>query len=146
MLSANIHTNNYNYVFLFFIGAFAFAVVVLIASILLGPKRPSVNKLIPYECGEIPYEDAWSRVNFRYYLFALMFLIFDVEIIFLIPWALVYKGLLFGFSVPLPAPLEQYTYNVTALGMSALGEMVLFIVMLLVGWIYALKKGAMEWV
>lgn len=89
----------------------------------LGPKRPTPEKLVPYECGIIPTEDARKSVWVRFYLIAMLFILFDIETIFLYPWAVVYRKLaLFG-----------------------LVEMALFIGILLLGYAYAWKKGALDW-
>ena len=86
-------------------------------------KRPSETKLESYECGEEPVHQAWIRFHPRYYVVALVFILFDVEAAFLIPWAL----------------------NVRNLGSFALVEMFLFAAILLLGWVYALRKGALKW-
>ena len=86
-------------------------------------KRPAETKLYNYECGEDPVHQAWIRFHPRYYVVALVFILFDVEAAFLIPWAL----------------------NVRGLGSLALVEMFLFAAILLLGWIYALRKGALKW-
>ena len=87
------------------------------------PKHSYAEKLSPYECGIDPEGDAWERVIPRYYVYAMLFLAFDVEALFLFPWAIVFDEL----------------------GLFALVEMVLFIVVLLVGLIYAWAKGALDW-
>ncbi|MBU2600470.1 NADH-quinone oxidoreductase subunit A [bacterium] len=91
---------------------------------LLRPSNPSFKKLSSYECGEIPVGTSWIQFNIRYYLFALIFVIFDVEIVFLFPWAVVFKQL----------------------GLFAFVEMVVFIAILLVGLLYAWKKGVLKWI
>lgn len=101
---------------------------VYIASIVvpavLAPSRPSTEKLLPYECGEIVVGEPWVRFHIRYYIFALLFLIFDVEVAFMLPWAVLLKGTLgtFGFW-----------------------EMMVFIVILVLGLIYPWKKGLLKW-
>jgi NADH-quinone oxidoreductase subunit A len=102
---------------LFVIGAF-------VTSYFFSPHRPSDKKLSTYECGEEAVGGSWIQYNVRYYLFGLAFVIFDVEVIFLIPWALVLKSL----------------------GFSALVEMVIFIFILALGLLYAWRKGALEWI
>lgn len=87
------------------------------------PRKPTPTKLSTYECGMETIGKTWVQFNFRYYFYALLFVIFDVEVIFLYPWAVAYKKLaLFG-----------------------LVEMLVFIGILVVGWLYAWKKGALEW-
>jgi NADH-quinone oxidoreductase subunit A len=90
---------------------------------MLGPKRPSAVKSAPYECGIETEGESRMQFNIRYYLFALVFIAFDIEAVFLFPWAVAYKQLaLFGFV-----------------------QMMLFIGILLVGFAYAWKKQALEW-
>ena len=95
----------------------------LIASWILRPRRAYPGKVAPYECCEEPIGDAWVRFNIRFYVIALIFLIFDVEVVFLFPWALVYRDLgLFGFI-----------------------EMAVFLSILFVGYAYVWVKGDLEW-
>ena len=107
-------------------GAFA----VLLASLLLGigsairPTKPSSQKYIPYESGVDPIGDGWSQSQIRYYLFALLFVMFDVEAVFIFPWA---------------TRLETY-------GTFGLVEMAVFIAILLLGLVYAWRKGVLKWV
>jgi NADH-quinone oxidoreductase subunit A len=90
---------------------------------LLGPKKKSKVKEEPYESGIVPIGPGTRRMPVRFYLIAVLFILFDIEVIFFLPWAVVFRQLgLFGF-----------------------GEMALFILILLVGYIYAWKKGALEW-
>lgn len=104
--------------------AVSFPVVTLIASRLLRPYRPSPTKYQPYECGIEPVTEARDRYSVQYYIISVLFVIFDVETIFLFPWAVKYRQLaLFGFL-----------------------EMGVFIAILLVGYAYAWRKGALEWV
>ena len=88
-----------------------------------GPSNPTVEKLIPYECGFDAFEDSRLRFDVRYYLVAILFIIFDLEIAFVFPWATVFGEL----------------------GLFGLVEMAVFIGLLLIGFIYAWKKGALEW-
>jgi NADH-quinone oxidoreductase subunit A len=89
----------------------------------LRPNKPNPEKLTTYESGVEPFGGSWVRFNVRYYLFALMFVIFDVETVFLYPWAVAYDHL----------------------GAFALIEMLIFVVLLLVGLIYAWKKKVLKW-
>jgi NADH-quinone oxidoreductase subunit A len=110
-------------VLIFFILGALFVAGGFIASWLLRPSRPYIEKLLPYECGEEPVGDAWVRFNIRFYVIALIFLIFDVEVVFLFPWALVYRQFgLFGFL-----------------------EMAVFLGILLVGYAYVWAKGDLDW-
>lgn len=93
---------------------------------LLGPRRPGAIKLSPYESGKEPIGDARIRFPIRFYLIAMLFVLFDIELVFFYPWAVVYKKLL-------------------SAGAFILVEMVLFIALLLVGYVYAWKRGALQW-
>nr|WP_220479158.1 NADH-quinone oxidoreductase subunit A [Lysobacter spongiae] len=108
---------------LFLIVAGGIGVALLIVGNVLGPKRPTAEKLAPYECGFEAFEDARMQFDVRYYLIAIQFIIFDLEIIFIVPWATVFRDL----------------------GMVGLVEMGLFAGMLLLGFVYVWKKGALEW-
>ena len=100
-----------------------FALVSVIASLILGMRKPTPEKQAPYECGMQPVGTARERFSVKFYLVAMLFLLFDIEAVFLFPWAVVYRDLkLFGFF-----------------------EMVLFIAVVLAGYIYVWKKGALEW-
>lgn len=108
---------------IFIILGVVFVVVTLMIARLIRPQRPSDAKLASYECGEQPVGSAWIQYNPRFYIFALLFVIFDVEVIFLFPWAVAYKSL----------------------GVFALVEMLIFIGILLLGLIWAWKKGVLKW-
>ena len=110
-------------VLIFLILVTGFGVVSLVMSYLLGVKKPNARKLAPYECGVNPIGTARERFSVKFYLVAMLFLLFDIEAVFLFPWAVVYRDLrIFGFV-----------------------EMLLFIVVILAGYIYVWKKGALEW-
>src|SRR5215510_2757008 len=110
-------------VLIFFILVTGFAVVSLLGAWLLGMKKPRPEKLVPYECGMQPVGTARERFSVKFYLIAMLFLLFDIEAVFLFPWAVIYRELkLFGFF-----------------------EMLLFIGVILGGYIYVWKKGALEW-
>jgi NADH-quinone oxidoreductase subunit A len=103
--------------------AFVLALIVILLGVLFGPHRPTARKSQPYESGMNPYGPGQRRMSVRYYLIAVLFILFDVEVVFFLPWAVVFRQLrLFG-----------------------LVEMLVFIAILLVGYIYAWKKGALEW-
>lgn len=101
-----------------------FVVGTLLAGWLLRPNRPYAEKLAPYECGEVPVGGGQVKFHIRYYIFALIFVIFDVETVFLYPWAVVFERL----------------------GLFAFIEMVIFILMLVVGLVYAYRKQVLRWV
>ena len=90
---------------------------------IFGPKKASAAKSMPYESGMIPYGEGTRRMPVRFYLIAVLFILFDIEVIFFLPWAIVFRQL----------------------GLFGLIEMGVFIVILLVGYVYAWKKGALEW-
>ena len=90
---------------------------------LFGPRKKSAAKSMPYESGMNPYGEGTRRVPVRFYLVAVLFILFDIEVVFFLPWAVVFRQL----------------------GLFGLIEMAVFIVILLVGYLYAWKKGALEW-
>jgi len=108
---------------LFLLVAIGIGVSLIVIGNLLGPKKPSAEKLSPYECGFVPFEDARLKFDVRYYLLAILFIVFDLEIAFVFPWALVFRHL----------------------GVFGLVEMGIFLALLLVGYIYVWKRGALEW-
>jgi NADH-quinone oxidoreductase subunit A len=103
--------------------AIAIAVLLIVVGNIFGPKRKSFRKAAPYESGMQPIGPGTRRMSVRYYLVAVLFILFDVEVIFFYPWAVNFRALgLFGFI-----------------------EMLIFVGILLVGYIYIWKKGALEW-
>src|SRR4029079_839540 len=110
-------------IFLFMGIAFLFPIVTLLIARLIRPSTGGVGKLSPYECGVDPDSDARQRYAIRYYVVAILFVIFDVETVFLFPWAIIYQQLaLFG-----------------------LAEMLVFLGILIVGYVWIIKKGALNW-
>jgi NADH-quinone oxidoreductase subunit A len=110
-------------IFILVILAAVLGVLVIVLGTIFGPRRPTRRKGLPYESGMTPYGPGTRRVSVRYYLIAVLFILFDVEVVFFLPWAVVFNQL----------------------GLFALLEMIVFIAILLVGYIYAWKKGALEW-
>jgi NADH-quinone oxidoreductase subunit A len=110
-------------VLIFILIAIVFTFVALVAAWIIRPRKPTPEKLLTYECGENPIGSPWIRFNIRFYIIALIFVVFDVEIVFLFPWAVVYQSL----------------------GMFAFIEMMVFIGILLVGLAYVWAKGDLEW-
>ena len=97
--------------------------LLIIPPLLIAPKNPDPEKLSPYECGFEPFDDARSKFDIRFYLVAILFIIFDLEVAFLFPWAIVFGDIgLFGFF-----------------------SMMFFLTILTIGFIYEWKKGALEW-
>ncbi len=117
------HISQYTPVLLFFILAIGFGVVTLMVAYLVRPNAPDPEKLSPYECGIPPMMSVRERIPVRFFIIVMLFLLFDVEAVFMYPWAVVYERIgWWGFI-----------------------EMFLFIVILLVGYVYAWAKGALEW-
>ena len=103
--------------------ATAFAFLALVVPTLLGPRKPTETKLLPYESGKIPFGDARRRFPVKYYITAMLFIVLDIAVIFLYPWATVLRSLkVFGLMA-----------------------MAVFVAILLVGYVYIWKKGALEW-
>ncbi len=115
---------NYVPIFLFVAVIAVLIPVTLLAAKLVRPENPSKAKLMPYECGIDPVDSARGRYTVRFYIVAILFVVFDVETIFLLPWA------------------AQFNY----MGMFGLVEMLIFLAILIVGFIWIWKKGALEWV
>lgn len=114
---------NYLPVLIFIAVGILFGIIPIIAGFVLGPRRPDAEKLSPYECGFEAFEDSRMKFDVRYYLVAILFIIFDLEIAFLFPWAIVLDRIgLFGFVA-----------------------MMVFLGILVIGFIYEWKKGALEW-
>jgi NADH-quinone oxidoreductase subunit A len=114
---------NYFPVLLFIVVGLAIGVIPLVLGWILAPNRPDAAKLSPYECGFEAFEDARMKFDVRYYLVAILFILFDLEIAFLFPWAIVLKEIgMFGFV-----------------------SMMIFLSILVAGFIYEWKKGALEW-
>ena len=114
---------NYFPIMLFVIIGLLVGVGPMLIGFLLGPRRSDPEKLSPYECGFEAFEDARMKFDVRYYLVAILFILFDLEIAFLFPWAVVLKEIgMFGFVA-----------------------MLVFLAILVVGFIYEWKKGALEW-
>ena len=115
---------NYIPIAIFFVIACLFPIVTLLAAKLVRPHSPDAQKLSPYECGIEPESDSRGRYTVRYYIIAILFVIFDIETIFLFPWAVQFK----------------------VLGAFGLFEMGIFLGILIVGYIWVYKKGALEWI
>lgn len=116
-------------VLLFILVGIAVGIVPLVLGYVLGPNRPDAAKNSPYECGFEAFEDARMKFDVRYYLISILFILFDLEVAFLVPWATI-----FGEIVS--------TDSVKVFGFI---EMLVFIVILVVGYAYAWAKGALDW-
>ena len=103
--------------------ATAVALIAIGLGTIFGPKKESAAKSMPYESGMNPYGEGTRRMPVRFYLIAVLFILFDIEVVFFLPWAIAFRQL----------------------GLFGLVEMMVFIAILLIGYIYAWKKGALEW-
>ncbi len=119
----NVILENYLPVLLFILVGLAVGVGPLVIGKLLGPTRPDAEKLSPYECGFEPFEDARMKFDVRYYLVAILFILFDLEIAFLFPWAV----------------------SIDAIGLFGFVSMMIFLAILVVGFVYEWRKGALDW-
>ena len=119
----NLYQNNYMIVFIFLCLGVLLPIVALFLGKLLRPNKPQETKYTTYESGIEPFNDSRVQFTIRYYIFALMFVIFDVETVFLYPWAVAYEKL----------------------GIFALIEMLIFVLMLVIGLLYAWKKKVLKW-
>jgi NADH:ubiquinone oxidoreductase subunit 3 (subunit A) len=117
-------TNPFTLIGLFIVVAIVFPLIALGLAKVLRPKKPNPIKSQTYECGLETYGDTWVQFRVQYYLFALVFVIFDIETVFLYPWAVAYNKL----------------------GLFALVEMFVFLAILVGGLVYAWRKGALEWI
>jgi len=120
--------SDYLPILLMFIVAGGFAIGNVLLSQFVGQRKRTRTKLMPYECGKDPVGSARERFSVKFYLIAMIFILFDIEVIFLVPWAVVFK-------------------RVAAAGNATFiyAEMMVFIVLLLAGYIYVVKKGAFDW-
>jgi NADH-quinone oxidoreductase subunit A len=115
--------NNYIPVLIFIVIGLGLGAMMIMMGAMLGPSRPDSAKQSPYECGFEAFEDSRMKFDVRYYLVAILFIIFDLEIAFLFPWAVVLDEIgMFGFLA-----------------------MMLFLAVLVVGFVYEWRKGALEW-
>jgi len=110
-------------VLLFLLAAISFAVITIGASHVIMPRKQNARKMAPYECGVEPVGSARNRFHVKFYLVAVLFILFDIEAVFIYPWAVAFRQL----------------------GLYGLIEMSLFILILLVGYVYLLKKRALDW-
>lgn len=134
MKSNQIYISEFGEVLLFIIAGVVFILVSLLASKLIRPSRPNSQKLSTYESGEEPVSTAWTQFNIRFYIVALIFILFEVELIFLFPWATVF------------ARGELITKTKGLWGWFTLTEMIIFISVLALGLAYAWVNGLLDWV
>ncbi|MCX7875694.1 MAG: NADH-quinone oxidoreductase subunit A [Melioribacteraceae bacterium] len=114
-------------IFLVIIVAAAFAGIVVFSSVIFGPKRPNKIKVMPYESGKDPIGTTHERISIKYYLVAMLFIIFDIEVIYVYPWAVQFKSLFNDF------------------GIFAFIPMFIFLIVLELGFLYILMKGGLKW-
>ncbi|MDR0777676.1 MAG: NADH-quinone oxidoreductase subunit A [Azonexus sp.] len=120
---------NYFPILMFVLVGVAVGILPITLGFLLAPNRPDPEKLSPYECGFEAFEDARMKYDVRYYLIAILFILFDLEIAFLFPWATIFKDIVASESIKLFGFIE----------------MLVFVGILVVGYAYAWAKGALEW-
>jgi len=120
-------------ILIFLIGGIIFVAAGMFTASLIAPKRPNPEKLTSYECGEDAVGSSWVQFNMRFYVVALIFIIFDVEILFVVPWSVIFSNKDLVANVPNWTPI-------------VVGEMFLFIGVLFLGLIYAWVKGDLSWV
>ncbi len=118
-----VYLAKYFPIFLFIFTGLILGMLTLLVSYFVQPRYPEPEKLSTYECGAEPFSDARMPFPVRYYIFAMLFVIFDIEVIFLYPWAVVF----------------------TKIGIVGLVEMLIFIGLFVVAYVYAWRKGALEW-
>ena len=117
-----------------FLVAIGFAISQLLVTQLIGPRKRTATKLMPYECGKDPIGGARDRFSIKFYTVAVVFLLFDIEVLFIIPFAVAFKSL-----------LEEQKTSAVAFGTIAFLEILVFLATLVVGYIYVWKKGTFDW-
>lgn len=132
----HVTTGQYNWVALFLLGGACILGLAFAFAALMRPSRPTLLKRLTYESGARAHGDALVRFNIRFYILAIVFLMFDVDVMFIFPWATSFRLLVFGETDSMFVPI----------GYASLGEMFLFLGILMIGWAYAYRKGALEWV
>jgi NADH-quinone oxidoreductase subunit A len=115
--------NDYLPILILIVLATIVAIIAISLGYLFGPRRPTHKKSMPYESGMVPYGPGTRRMNVRYYLVAVLFILFDIEVVFMLPWAVSFRGL----------------------GIPGLVLILIFVIVLEVAHLYAWKKGALEW-
>jgi NADH-quinone oxidoreductase subunit A len=117
-----------------FLVAIGFAISQILVTQLIGPRKRTATKLMPYECGKDPVGSARDRYSIKFYSVAVIFLLFDIEVLFMVPFAVAFKYL-----------LDQQKITGIQFGAVALAEILVFIATLIVGYIYVWKKGTFDW-
>ena len=132
MIESNL--SEFGTILIFILGALVFGTIMLFVAELVRPNRPNYEKLTTYESGEDTVGSAWGQFNLRFYIVALIFLLFEVEIIYLFPWAII-----FGDKQMIEGTDWEWAWF-------ALAEMFIFIFILALGLVYAWRKGYLDWV
>ncbi len=128
-MARQIMLENYFPVLVFVLIGVFFAVVPLVTGLVVAPSRPDKEKNSPYECGFDAFGDARMKFDVRYYLIAILFILFDLEVAFLVPWATIFKEIVATESI------KWFGFI----------EMLVFLAILVVGYVYAWRKGALDW-
>lgn len=132
---SNFNLFDYAPIGIMFLVAIGFAGSQILVTQLVGPRKRTATKLMPYECGKDPVGSARDRFSIKFYTVAVIFLLFDIEVLFMIPFAVAFKELL----------AQQKIVGAAAYGTIALIEILIFIFTLVVGYIYVWKKGTFDW-
>src|SRR6476660_9647242 len=130
----NFSIMDYAPIGIIFLVAMGFAVSQLLVTQLIGPRKRTTTKLMPYECGKDPVGSARDRYSIKFYSVAVIFLLFDIEVLFMVPFAVAFKYL-----------IEEQKISGIAFGAVALVEILVFMATLVVGYIYVWKKGTFDW-
>ena len=130
----NFSIMDYAPIGIMFLVAMGFAASQLLVTQLIGPRKRTATKLMPYECGKDPVGTARDKFSIKFYTVAVIFLLFDIEVLFMVPFAVAFKYL-----------LAQEKISTIAFGTIALIEILIFITTLVVGYIYVWKKGTFDW-
>jgi NADH:ubiquinone oxidoreductase subunit 3 (subunit A) len=110
-------------ILIYFLFSFALASLLIFLSFIFGPQKPDAEKISAYECGFDPFDDARGKFDIRFYLVAILFIIFDLEVTFLFPWAV----------------------TLSKIGFFGFWTMMIFLIILTIGFVYEWQKGALEW-
>ncbi len=129
----NNSLSEFSVVLLFIIGSFLFVLIGTLSALLISPKRPNPEKETIYECGEDTVSSAWGLFSVKYYIIALLFLLFEVEILFLFPWSTVF------------ADSDLLNQSNNSWGYFAIIEVFVFVFILILGLVYAWKNGLLDW-
>jgi NADH-quinone oxidoreductase subunit A len=130
----NFSIMDYAPIGIMFLVAIGFAVSQLLVTQLIGPRKRTATKLMPYECGKDPVGNARDRFSIKFYTVAVIFLLFDIEVLFMVPFAVAFKYL-----------LDQQKISGITFGTVAFIEIMIFVTTLVVGYIYVWKKGTFDW-